>query len=243
MDDRTRQRALAIIHAVLAILARLQAYFDAMDAGTFREEDHPRNKDGKFGAGGESNKESMKPRGIARDKPPVVSLKGDELGQKEGESLKDAARRYYENDLMKHPANREGFGEVKFYKGSGWSKFESTTQSDPEQLKLLPAVKPVIEKGEYLGKATPDDKTSEKKKNISAYHYFEANVGMPDGKKYVGVTVIEDHEGNKFYNLTQDPDEIYARKQRRSAKATPDFKTRDNGASGDAFDILDLIIA
>jgi hypothetical protein len=82
------------------------------------------------------------------EKPPIATggfllRKTGTKGRRKPEGRR---RQYYENDLMNHPANREGFGEVKFYKGSGWSKFESTTQSAPEQLKLLPAVKPVMEK-------------------------------------------------------------------------------------------------
>jgi hypothetical protein len=173
----------------------------------------PQNETGKRILG------EVKPRGIVRDKPPVAHLSGDELGIRKGETVKDAAKRYYEG-LMKDPANREGFGEVKFYKGhsSGWGKLESTSLSDDEQLKLLPAVKPVIERGEYLGYAKPtinendSEKTRRRKESIAAYHYFEANVSLNGKNKYVGVTVIEDKYGNKFYNLVKDPDIVYERK-------------------------------
>ena len=205
---------------------RLSGQSGTTDAGSFNEADHPRDEDGKFGSG---NGE-IKPRGIARNSPSVVDLNGDELGQKEGESIKDAAKRYYE-ELTRKPAHREGFGTVNFYKGSGWSKFESTSKSDSEQLKLLPAVKPVIENGEYLGKAMPE----KSKGNISAFHYFEANVSTRKGNQYIGVTVIEDKQGNKFYNLTKDPDDLYARKlEKKNGSRSPDFKTRDKSHSKDS---------
>jgi SPP1 gp7 family putative phage head morphogenesis protein len=150
---------------------------------------------------------------IAKGKPSVATLTGNELAMLEGESVRDAAKRYYENELMKNPAYREGFGKVNFHKGSGWKKFLSTSLSSPERLKLLPAVKQVIEKGEYIGKFSPGNKGIPRKKNIAAYHHFAANVEILGGKKFVGVTVIEDVFGNRFYNLTEDPDILLKKKK------------------------------
>jgi hypothetical protein len=205
------------------------------------EDGNPQNAAGKkiFG--------ETKPRGCARGKLPVAELKGNELGVKEGETVRDADKRYYEKELMEHPAEREGFGKVSFYKGSGWSKLEHTTKSDEEHLKLLPAVKPVIEKGEYLGAVKPDSSEG-KKKRIAAYHYFEANVGLGGKNKYVGVTVIEDEQGNKFYNLVKNPEDVYGRKQaKKAAQVAPDLENGDMSRLGKATDgseaILNITIA
>jgi hypothetical protein len=228
-----------------------------MDDSVF-ERKHPRNQLGRFeggeGGGASGNKE-VKPRGIARDKPSVAHLSGDELGIRKGETVKDAAKRYYEG-LMKDPAKRDGFGEVKFYKGSGWSKFEHTSKSDEEQLRLLPAIKPIIEKGEYLGSSKPDSSEG-KKKDIVAYHYFEANVSLNGKNKYVGVTVIEDKQGRKFYNLVKDPDVVFQRKSGsgtpqsaewemsrfgKSGSGTPGFREPGNEPLGNATDSVDGIL-
>jgi hypothetical protein len=241
MTEDERRKALAIIHAVLAILARLQAYFDAMDAGTFREEDHPRAPDGKFGEGEESNKETeTRPEensGRSRNDPPVATLTGNELGQKPGESIHDAALRYYDS-LANDPASRKGFGKVDFYKGSGWKKLKTTSLSAPERLKLLPAVKDVIEKGDYLGRS---ELKKPRNDNIVAFHYFEGNVSLNGKAHFIGVSVGEDAFGNKFYNLVKDPDILVSKK--KSAGLT-EFAIRRPALSKDsAGGILDPSIA
>lgn len=234
-------------HELSALRRRLNAlaiHFGYALDGDFNEGEHPRDPDGKFAGGGGEGK--LKPSGIARNKPPVVKLSGNELNQKPGESLKDAALRYYESLMDGDPAEREGFGKVGFYKGSGWDKFEHKLKEDSEKLKLIPAIKPVIEKGEYLGWADPDpeSKNNPKKKDIARYHYFEANVETPAGNRYVGVTVIEDRKERKFYNLNKDPDVLYGYKKKRLASESPDLENGVGNQSGDAaMDALNLIIA
>jgi phage-related protein (TIGR01555 family) len=163
--------------------------------------------------------------GRSRSRAPISELSGNELGVKDGESLQDAAKRYYET-LTNNPANREGFGEVRFYKGSGWKKLESASLPDPERLKLLPSVKPIIEHGDYIGRS---DSNKQRKDGIVAFHYFEGNVKIGDETKFVGVSVGEDSRGNKFYNLNQDPDVLLKKSQ--ANKKTADL-AEDMALSG-----------
>ena len=70
--------------------------------------------------------------------------------------------------------------------------------SDPSILQMLPAVKAVIEKGQYIG---PDELHKRRKDDIVRFHRFKAPV-VRDGKVHdVAVSVAEDKVGNLFYDL------------------------------------------
>jgi hypothetical protein len=191
----------------------------AHDANTDKDGHSHSEANGQFvskggGEAGAQANESGNPEentGRSRKSAHVVELKGDELGVKNGETIQDAAHRYYET-LRSNPANREGFGSVAFTR-VGRNKLDSASLPDPERLKLLPAVKPLIEHGDYIGRAEVKEK---RKDGIVAYHYFEGNVKIGGATKFAGVSVGEDAFKHKFYNLTEDPDVLLEAKKRKA---------------------------
>jgi hypothetical protein len=183
----------------------------------------PLNKEGEpTGKVGEKLQDPEKNSGRSRNSAPVAKLEGSELGVKSGESVKEAAIRYYA-ELKKSPANREGFGKVEFTR-KGQDKLNSSALSDSEKLKLLPAVKNIIEHGDYIGR-------TDGKGSVVAYHYFEGNVTIGGVKKFVGVTVGEDNRGNKFYNLNENPDVLLVKKKARELAQN---SAGGRGPSGDS---------
>jgi hypothetical protein len=210
----------------------------AADAGEFKEDEHPRDEDGRFGSGGgkgdgcggsakpDSSDNPENNTGRSRNSAPVIELKGNELDVKPGDSLKDAAHRYYE-DLRKNPVEREGFGKVEFTR-VGRNKLDSSSLPDPERLKLLPAVPSLIQHGDYLGRS---GLMKERKDGMVAFHYFEGNVKTKEGTKFVGISVGEDKRGNKFYNLTENSDALLEKKK---ARKSAEMKARGRVPFGDS---------
>lgn len=133
-----------------------------------------------------------------------VTLRGDELGVSEDSAIKDhqkAARAVY-RILQKTPANRDDLGEIVFTK-AGWD--ESThTGSDRRKWKLFPKLKEIIEGARYIERK-PLHK--QRKDNIVAFHWLEADVTLADEHLRVGIQIAEDTNGKKFYNVNQDLDE------------------------------------
>jgi hypothetical protein len=196
---------------------------------------HPRDEAGKFSesGGGSVEKAEGNPEdntGRSRNSDPVSELSGNELGIEEGENIRDAAYRYYET-LRKNPAHRKGFGSVEFTR-VGRNKLGSSSLPEPERLKLLPAVKPIIERGDYIGRSNLKE---ERKDGIVAFHYFEGNIKIGGKPKFLGVSVGEDSRGNKFYNLTENPDTLLAKKKAResaedTARGLVPFGGSDHGS-------------
>jgi hypothetical protein len=163
-----------------------------------------------------------------------------------GESVEDAGIRYFNKQLKDHPAKRNepGFEEVGFYR-SGQTKFKSSHLASQETWKLLPAARPIIEEGYYVGshELTEAEKSS-RKDGVVKFHYFEANVDTPEGKKYIGVTVNEDYRGKKFYNLNEDPDVLWRKSQAKNKTADlAENSARGGGLKDSASGTLDGSIA
>ena len=136
----------------------------------------------------------------------VAQLTGDEIS---GENLFESAREYFKNNLQGTVINRAEIGEVRI-SGKGWEKFRSGLKIDPLKAKLTPAIKPIIESGEYHGRA---ELTKPRADDIVAFHYFSGNVQVGDQIVSVGVNVGEDSRGNLFYNLNHNPESLL-RKQK-----------------------------
>jgi hypothetical protein len=135
--------------------------------------------------------------------------------------------------LRKNPVEREGFGEVKFSR-LGRDKLTGVSLSDPERLKLLPAVKPLIEKGDYIGRAGAEGRSD----GMVAFHYFEGNVKIGNQTKFIGVSAAEDRNGNRFYNLTESPDVLLKNKSARLAQMTAGGDALSNDSIPEIFNLI-----
>ena len=119
------------------------------------------------------------------------------LNKNERGMMRDIVREWYRKNLQGVPKDMETeIGTVRFSaKGIGETL---NSNVDPRTLRMLPAVKAIIEKGQYIG---PEELHKRRKDNIIRFHRFKAPV-LRGGKTYdVAVLVAEDSFGNLFYDL------------------------------------------
>ena len=146
---------------------------------------------------------------VSDDIRPVVSLTGREMltdlppdmgGQPLSlKQLKDSALNYYRKNLQGKTAVNPELGEVHFT-GRGIKKFLWTSADDAKP-KMLPAVKTVIERGQYLG---PEEIAHTRKDGIVRFHRVGENVQLGGEVKYISVLIGENRDGKLFYNLNAD---------------------------------------
>lgn len=150
----------------------------------------------------------------------VAQVVGDEVAPElSADNAIESARAYYKANLQNTTVTREGLGEIKFT-GKGWRKIRRGLTTDLDKVRLIPAIKAIIENGDYSGRfpVTRDD-------GIVAFHHFEAPVQLGDRVVSAGVSVAEDANGNLFYNLNRDPAALLAR-QKQKASGLPELEAQ-----------------
>ena len=140
---------------------------------------------------------------VRREALSTVVVRGDELGVREGASLKEyqqAAREIY-RVLQNKSVVHEELGEIRFT-GAGFGEMKKTG-FDLRKWQLVPQLHNIVKSARYIRKS---ELTKKRKDRIKAFHWLEASVEL-DGKHLrVGVNIAEDIDGNKFYNLNEDVD-------------------------------------
>lgn len=147
-----------------------------------------------------------------------VELTGKELGEYGDDitSLRKAAIDWYRKHLQgKEPAYRYDLGEIKFTQ-VGRKEIEHFS-SDPEKLKLVVALKDMIERGDYVKEEMPGHS---RKDGIVKFHVIEVDVKMCDEPYRSRVLVGEDGFGNKFYDLFKDAFEYDNKKASKGTRAS-----------------------
>lgn len=152
---------------------------------------------------------------------PVAVLTGEELGDfgDDTDALRVAAVQWYRDNLQgKTPAHSKDIGDISFT-GKG-RKEVAHFSADPDKLKLLPALREIIEQGEYIKEEQPNHP---RKDGIVKFHLIEADVKMGGKLFRVLVEVGEDKSGNKFYDLFPDAEEHAKKKtsKQRSESTSP----------------------
>jgi len=146
---------------------------------------------------------------------PIAMLTGTELGDglADLKTLRGAADAYYRRELQQglRSVERPGFGVVAFT-GAGRHKVLSSS-ANPDTLRLLPAVPSIIRAGRYVGSVAP---AKGHRRKVRAYHFFAGPVRLGDRVLDAGVTVFEDVNGNKFYNVTANAEALWKERQARS---------------------------
>lgn len=133
--------------------------------------------------------------------PVVATLTGKELGDDDNpKELRKKAEAYYREHFKGTLSHRSGFKQPIRYSNKGLNEFIHFS-SDPDKLLLMPALKAVIEKGDYEGR----EKVSHPRKDeIVAFHLIKANVSLAGRLKEVRVEIGEDTQGHLFYDLFPD---------------------------------------
>lgn len=166
----------------------------------WEESKHPRDKDGKFGKGGamrpktETPKPKV-PKGEGRDKA-VARLTGNELTPKDVslETLRKAASSFYERRLNGTSVKNHKIGIIKFSSNSG--KKALSFSADPEKLRVIPALRDILSKGDP-GELLPDKKN---RPNIKGVYRIRASVFLNGKLKEVAVIVRKDNNGQLYYD-------------------------------------------
>lgn len=153
----------------------------------FNEEDHPRDDEGKLTDGNGSS--------FYNDKTKTIELKGNELGSSDDEIRENGLRYFKEKYQGKKFDNPELKGIL--FSNPGIKKFY-TNSADIHKIKAIPALKDIIEKGEYKG---AEDLKHPREGGIIKFHRINHDVSIDGEKENMSVLIGEDKNGNRFYNL------------------------------------------
>ena len=160
---------------------------NAICRNEFKESEHPRDDEGKFTNGevGTFYNKSTK----------TIELKGDELGSTDEEIRENGLKYFKENYQGKKFDNPELKGVL--FSNIGIKKFY-TNSADINKIKAIPALKDIIEKGEYQG---AEDLSHPREDGIIKFHRINHYVSINGQKENMSVLIGEDKNGNRFYNL------------------------------------------
>ena len=149
-------------------------------------------------AAGQPTKEKGKAETALESTEPVATLSGNEVAQTlTAENAVQAARAYFRQHMQGKPIHRDGFGDVRVT-GKSLDELRRGMKMNPDKVRLLPAIRPVIESGAYEGRQAL---TKSRKDNIVAFHRFSAPVSIAGETKTVRVLVGEDRHGNLLYDV------------------------------------------
>lgn len=128
-----------------------------------------------------------------------IELTGNELGEySDIKELRKLAREEYRK-LQKLKAYHHKLGEIIFTR-KGFDKLISTG-ADEKKYRLLPKLKQIIETADFIN-SVPGERS-----NIVASYWLKNNVKLEGTTLTVGLTILEDENGYKFYNINQDLNE------------------------------------
>lgn len=157
----------------------------------------------------------------------VATLTGAELGEfgSDVRALRKAAIRWYQENLQHgEPARHPTLGEVRFTK-KGRDEVERFS-ADPDKLKLVPALRQIVELGEFVRTEPLDHARAD---GIVAFHIIAADVSLDGVEMRAQVDVAEDAFGRLFYDLFPNAVE-HAKK--KAARGTPGRQNPSSGAAG-----------
>lgn len=139
----------------------------------------------------------IKPKTLKQQKVKTVqTLTGKELAPFNSsiEELREKASRYYQKELNGKSFENHKLGLIKFSDNAG--KKPLSFSGNPEKLRVVPALKEIIKKGEP-SKPEPD---RYKRPNVKAVYTIKANVLLNGKDVSVGVNIREDNNGKLYYD-------------------------------------------
>lgn len=125
----------------------------------------------------------------------TIELKGDELGSNDDEIRENGLKYFKENYQGKKFDNPKLKGIL--FSRVGLNKLKSNS-ADIEKVKAIPALKDIIENGNYQG---AEDLAHDREDGITKFHRINHDVSIAGHKENMSVLIGEDREGNRFYNL------------------------------------------
>lgn len=107
------------------------------------------------------------------------------------------ARKWYEDNYAGKTETNPVLGEVKFHM-SGWKETESINLVNIDNLKFLPAVKPILKQSKDV---RPEDPKHERKDQTYKFERVFGTARFKGVVHRVSFLVAQDSRGNKFYTL------------------------------------------
>lgn len=174
----------------------------------FKEQDHPRDEEGKFTKGNSSSNNETYFKNWTD--APEIELKNNELSSySDLQELRKAAKDYYKTNLQGQKINRKELGDVSF-SGKGWKEFVHTS-ADADKLKAIPQLPEIITKGK-LGDFQKDYK--DRKDGIQGFYPIYCNLKTNNVTKKAEALIAKDNDGNLFYTMFLDYDRPIAKNKR-----------------------------
>lgn len=177
------------------------------------------NKDVARGMAAEGPRASLASR---HERGPVV-VRGADLNVPEGAGLSEyikAAKRFHD-DLKAESENGrpvinmspEFAGKPIRFSGKGWRK-NVNAGADVRKWQMFSALRAILERASYVRTETTEGRADDFTKS----HWFECDVELNGEKLRSGFTLLEDVNGNLFYNLNADISRNANKKAPRSLK-------------------------
>lgn len=116
-------------------------------------------------------------------------------------TLRDRAEGYYKDHFQGKDAHRADLSTPIRISNKGLDEFIHFS-SNPDKLRLVPAIKAIIEHGEYEGREPISH--PRQKDRIVAFHLISANVVLNGKTMNVRIELGEDQHGHLFYDLFPD---------------------------------------
>lgn len=160
---------------------------NAICRNEFKENEHPRDEEGKFTDG--------QSKTFYNEQTKTIELKGDELGTTD-EEIRENGLKYFKENFQGKKFDNPLLKGVLFSR-VGLNKLQSNS-ADLGKIKAIPALKDIIEKGEYQG---AEDLLHPRQDGIIKFHRINHDVSIEGHKENMSVLVGEDRDGNRFYNL------------------------------------------
>lgn len=125
----------------------------------------------------------------------TIELKGDELGSN-GDEIRENGLKYFKENYQGKKFDNPKLKGILFSR-VGLNKLKSNS-ADIEKVKAIPALKDIIENGNYQG---AEDLAHDREDGITKFHRINHDVSIAGHKENMSVLIGEDREGNRFYNL------------------------------------------
>lgn len=154
------------------------------------------------------NKEEVLSKAVelTEGKAPVADIKNNEFDGADVPAKRQAAKRYYIDNLKGHAFKNKNSGQKIIIGDEGKTFSQTGYESKINSFKYLPDI---LERSEYLGK----DEDINGRKDIKAFHYYGGQVNTPDGKQLLIMSVRELKDGDFYYN--------HHITKKQSSKSTP----------------------
>lgn len=150
---------------------------------------------------------------IPLDSAPVADLTGAEISSEKLDikTLRKKAMEFFDKTFRGKKAENKKIGEVDLYK-SGAREIVRTT-SNETKIKMLPAVKDIIEKGVLVKERAAENR----KDNIVKFYYLQAKIKLEGKERFAQVDVAETKDGKRLYYLND-----ITPKKEKGASSVPD---------------------